>query len=86
MKNQQERAPCITYLAQPNYCAFALNLIFEFQTFFTPKNCAKSNFLTTSSYTGSSVLYGYVVIFTMKRLSPGEKSHNKKVILYEEFT
>ena len=44
---------------QHNYdCAFALNLMFEFQTLFTPKNCATSKLLATSPYTGSSVLYG----------------------------
>ena len=29
------------------YYLFALNLVFEFQTFFTPKNCAKSKRLVT---------------------------------------
>ena len=52
---------------------FALNLIFEFQTFLTPKKCANSNCFATSPYTGLSVLYGDVVIFAMRRLSCGEK-------------
>ena len=55
------------------YCLFTLNLICEFQTFFTPKNCAKNNFLATSPYIGSSVLYSDVGIFVTGRLSHGEK-------------
>ena len=80
--------------ARPNksrmhiYCVFALNLIFEFQTFFTPKNCAKSKNLATPPYTGSLVLYGDVVDFATRRLSHGRKKtpDNKKGLLYEEFT
>ena len=55
------------------YCLFALNLIFEFQTFFTSKNGAKNKVLATSPCAGSSVLYGDVVIFATRRLSHGEK-------------
>ena len=66
-----------------NYCAFALNLIFEFQTFFAPENCAQSKVLATSPYAGSSVLYGDVVIFTMRRLSHDEKrSDNRKSFVW----
>ena len=64
---------------QHNYdCAFALNLMFEFQTLFTPKNCAKSKLLATSPYTGSSIFYGDVVIFAMRRLSHGKKMSDNK--------
>ena len=56
------------------YCLFALNLIFEFQTFFTSKHCAKNIFLAAAPYAGSSVFfYGEVVIFAMKRLSHDSK-------------
>ena len=53
------------------YCLFALNV--EFQTFLTPKNCAKSKILATSQYAGLSVLYCDMVIFSVRRLSHGEK-------------
>ena len=55
------------------HCLLALNLMFEFQTFFIPKIFAKSKHLATSPCTGSSVLYGDVVIFAMRRLSRGKK-------------
>ena len=64
------------------YYLFALNLVFEFQTFIATENCAKSKVLATSPYAGSSVLYGDVVIFTMRRLSHDEKrSDNRKSFL-----
>ena len=71
---------------EDHYCAFALNLIVEFQTFFTPKYCAKNKYSATSLYR--------VVCFILlcdhfcheKAFSWQKRSDNKKVILYGEFT